>query len=103
MEPFEERSEEERTADRRGRQFGPRCPGPFPPEDLSLGPHLQGPSPGNQAGQKGGFTVLAGVGRRRMEKEGQLLALSPSCWGSELFFGTSTRSPRRWMEEELGI
>lgn len=38
-----------------------------------------------------------------MKKEGQLLALSPSCWGSELFFGTSTGSPWRWEEEELGI
>lgn len=38
-----------------------------------------------------------------MEKKGQLLALPPSCWGSELVFGTSTRSLRSWEEGELGI
>ena len=55
---------------------------------MNLGSSLPS-SPGKQDGQEGGFTVLAGFGEGvQDEEEGQLLALFPSCWGSELFFGT---------------
>lgn len=86
--------------------------GPFPPKGLSLGvplePTTAGPSPRNQAGQKGGgWGVLHSIGRcwgRWAKMRPQLLAVFPSCWGLELFFGTIP-FPWRWEEEgeKLGI
>lgn len=65
-----------------------------------LGATTVGATPGSQAGQEGGFTVLVGVGEGGQDEEGQLLALFPSCWGLELFLALSTRSPWRWEKEE---
>lgn len=51
---------------RKSGTVGPRMPlVPFPPKGLSLGfprAMTMRPSPGNQAEQEGGFTVLAGDG-----------------------------------------
>lgn len=72
---------------------------PFP--GGPLGPTTSEATPGNQDGQEGGFTVLAGVqdGEARLRDGLWLSPLAPrdrSC-----FLALSTRSPWRWEEEEL--
>lgn len=79
---------------------------PFP--GGPLGPTTAGPSPGNQAEQEGGFTVLVGVGGERQMRKKDNFWLSSSVargWSSFFFLAQSTRSPWRWEEEkeELGI
>lgn len=92
-EAFEDRSGQERTVDRRGRQFGPRMP---------LVPSLPRAFPwGSSRAQdcrtltkKPGWAGrgLHSIGRGwggGAKMTGQFLALLPSFWGLELVFGTA--------------
>lgn len=65
--------------------------GPFPGVGVggrvSLGPRIAGPSPRNQAGQKGGFTVLPGAGEGDRE-ERTVSGSLPQLLGVGAGFGT---------------
>lgn len=54
---------------------------------VSLGPRIAGPSPRNQAGQKGGFTVLPGAGEGDRE-ERTVSGSLPQLLGVGAGFGT---------------
>lgn len=64
--------------------------GPFPGGGGGggpLGPRIAGPSPRNQAGQKGGFTILAGAGEGDQE-ERTISGSLPQLLGVGAGFGT---------------
>lgn len=85
-------SGEERTVDRRGRQFGPRMAlVPSLPRAFPWGsPRAQDPHQETRLGRKGGggasqYWQGLGTGAKM---RGQFLALFLNCWGLELVFDT---------------